>query len=137
MRIVFAAVLFIAAGLFAQSATADPMTVGQLQARCAKLDLSEHNEVKLRSASIGDALDAGKCWGHLEAYLDLATITLPEPGKSTAIHPIGACAPFNFANFTLVAKLFLRYAETHPAEHQKPAAQVIAELLAQRFPCPK
>jgi hypothetical protein len=135
MRIVQLGFLLIAAGVFATAAKADPLTVGQLMARCGKLDLSEYNQVKLRSDSVGDALDAGKCWGHLEAYLDIASVEFPDANTPNAAHPLGACPPHNTINFTLVAQLFLRYGETHPADLQKPAALIVAELLAQRFPC--
>ena len=70
-------VLILIAGLFASPANADPMTAGQLMTRCANLDLSKSSEIKLRSTGIGDALDAGKCWGHIEAYVDLASTELP------------------------------------------------------------
>jgi hypothetical protein len=137
MRLALVAFLLVAAGLIAKPAKADPLTVGQLMARCGKLDMSEYNQVKLRSASIGDALDAGKCWGHLEAYLDLASIELPDENKPNAIHPLGACAPYNSLNFTQVAQMFLQYARSNPADLQKPAALIVAELLAHKFPCPK
>jgi len=136
MRFALVAFLIIAAGLFVKTAKADPLTVGQLVARCGNLDMSENNEIKLRSASIGDALDAGKCWGHLEAYIDLASIKLPDANKPNAIHPLGVCPPYqNNITFTELAKMFLEYASNHPADLQKPAALIVTNLLAQKFPC--
>jgi len=110
---------------------AGPLTVGQLMARCGQLDVSEHNQVKLRSGSVGAALDAGKCWGHLEAYLDLSTIELPGPRR----HVLGACPPSEQLNFTQMIEMFLEHARNNPSELQKPAALIVANLLAQKFPC--
>lgn len=108
-----------------------PLTVGQLMVRCGQLDMSESNQVKLRSGSVGAALDAGKCWGHLEAYLDLATIELPGPRA----HALGACPPRDQLNFTQMIQMFLQHARANPAELEKPAALIVANLLAQKFPC--
>jgi hypothetical protein len=58
MRLAAVAFALVVAGSFATAAQAEPLTAGQLMVRCAKLDVSD-NDVKLRSASIGDALDAG------------------------------------------------------------------------------
>ena len=88
MRLALIAFLLIVTGWFIGTAQADPLTVGQLAARCGKLDLSEANQIKLRSASIGDALDGGKCWGHLEAYTDVASLALPN-----SPHPPGSARP--------------------------------------------
>jgi hypothetical protein len=126
-------VLVLIAGLFASQANADPMTAGQLMTRCANLDLSKSNEIKLRSTGVGDALDAGKCWGHIEAYVDLASIELPN-----SAHPLGACPPYqNNINFPELANMFLQYTKSHPAELPKPAAVIIAKILAETFPCKK
>jgi Rap1a immunity proteins len=138
MRLALVVCLLIAAGLFAKTAKADPLTVGQLVARCGKIDITENNDIKLRSASIGDALDAGKCWGHLEAYIDLASIELPDANKPNAIHPLGACPPYkNNIKFTELANMLLQYASSNPADLQKPAALIVANILAQKFPCRK
>ena len=138
MRLVFVVFLLIVAGWFTETAKADPLTVGQLMARCGKLDISETYEIKLRSTSVSDALDAGKCWGHLEAYIDLATIALPDGEKPDAIHPLGACPPYkNNITFPELAKIFLQFASYNPSELQKPAALIVANLLAQKFPCRK
>jgi Ssp1 endopeptidase immunity protein Rap1a len=138
MRLALAALLLIVAGFFANTAKADPLTVGQLAARCGKLDMSEYNAIKLRSVSIGDALDGGKCWGHLEAYIDLASIELPGANKENPIHPLDACPPYkNNITFTELAQLFLQYASSHPADLQKPAALIAANILAEKFPCRK
>jgi hypothetical protein len=124
--------LTLIAGLFASDANADPMTVGQLMTRCKNLDLS-NNEIKLRSTSVGDALDAGKCWGHIEAYVDLASIEL-----ANSAHPLGVCPPYqNNISFPELANMFLQYAKSHPAELPKPAAVVMAKILAEVFPCKK
>ena len=134
MRLAAVAFACVVAGSFAMAAQAEPLTAGQLMVRCAKLDVSD-NDVKLRSASIGDALDAGKCWGHREAYLDLASIKLPGP-NNTNTHPLGACPPYGL-NFTQVAELFLQHIRGTPADFRKPAISVIATLLAEKYPCPK
>jgi hypothetical protein len=135
MRCALAALLLVVAGAFAGAAQADPLTAGQLMVRCGNLDVSD-NQVKLRSASVGDALDAGKCWGHLEAYLDLASIKLPDANRPGGTNPLGACPPMGL-NFTQVAQLFLQHARSNPAELRKPAVVMIAGLLAQKYPCPK
>jgi len=138
MRLAFVVVLLIAAGWFTNTANADPLTVGQLVARCGKLDMSAANQIKLQSTSIGDALDAGKCWGHLEAYIDLASIKLPDGNKPDAINPLGACPPYkNNITFTELGQIFLQYASSNPTDLQKPAALIVANLLAQKFPCRK
>ncbi len=133
MRLALIAFLLIITGWFAETAQADPLTVGQLVARCGKLDLSEKDQIKLRSASIGDALDGGKCWGHLEAYVDLASLSLPN-----SPHPLGVCPPYkNNITFSEMTQLFLQYANRNPAEIRQPAALIVAKMLAEHFPCPK
>jgi hypothetical protein len=133
MRLALLAFLLIATGWFAETAQADPLTVGQLVARCGKLDLSETNQIKLRSASIGDALDGGKCWGHLEAYIDVAFLALPN-----SPHPLGVCPPYkNNVTFSEMAQMFLLYARQNPGETRQPAALAVAKILAEKFPCPK
>jgi hypothetical protein len=133
MRLALIAFLLIATGWFAETAQADPLTVGQLVARCCKLDLSETNQIKLRSASIGDALDGGKCWGHLEAYIDVAFLALPN-----SPHPLGVCPPYkNNVTFSEMAQMFLLYARQNPGETRQPAALAVAKILAEKFPCPK
>ena len=125
--------LVLIAGLVVSQADADPMTAGQLMTRCANLDLSKSTEIKLRSTGVGDALDAGKCWGHIEAYVDLASIELPN-----SAHPLGACPPYqNNINFPELANMFLQYAKSHPADLPKPAAEIMAKILAEVFPCKK
>lgn len=142
MRLAFVVVFLIATGWFTNTAKADPLTAGQLVARCGKLDMSVANQIKLKSAggtpSIGDALDAGKCWGHLESYIDLASIKLPDGNKPDAINPLGACPPYkNNISFTELGQIFLQYASSNPADLQKPAALIVANILAQKFPCRK
>jgi hypothetical protein len=133
MRLALIALLLIATGWFAETAQADPLTVGQLVARCGKLDLSETNQIKLRSASIGDALDGGKCWGHLEAYIDVAFLALPN-----SPHPLGVCPPYkNNVTFSEMAQMFLLYARQNPGETRQPAALAVSKILAEKFPCPK
>jgi Rap1a immunity proteins len=133
MRLALIAFLLIATGWFTGTAQADPLTVGQLAARCGKLDLSEANQIKLRSASIGDALDGGKCWGHLEAYTDVASLALPN-----SPHPLGVCPPYkNNITFSEMAQMFLLYAKQNPDEIRQPAAVAVAKILAEKFPCPK
>jgi hypothetical protein len=133
MRLFVFAFLLIATGSLPEIAKADPMTVGQLMTRCGKLDFSEPNQIKLRSPSTSDALDAGKCWGQLEAYTDLASIELPEVS-----HPLGVCPPYkNNISFIELAQIFIQYASSHPADLQKPAAIIVAKLLAEIFPCHK
>src|SRR5476649_1845193 len=106
MRIVLAAILLLIAASAANTANADPMTVGQLVARCGKLDMSEPSQMKLRSTATSDALDAGKCWGHLEAYTDLASLALPD-----SAHPMGVCPPYkNNISFTELGRMFIQYA---------------------------
>ncbi len=133
MRLVLAAILLFAAVTAADTANSDPMTVGQLAARCGKLDMSEPNQIKLRSTATGDALDAGKCWGHLEAYADLASLPLPD-----SAHPMGVCPPYkNNISFAELGRMFIQYANANPGDLQKPAALVAAKLLAEIFPCHK
>jgi hypothetical protein len=31
--------------------------------------------------------------------------------------------------------MFMAYARSHPAQYQKPAAQMVANMLAEKFPC--
>jgi hypothetical protein len=133
MRLVVIVILVITAGWSVDAANADPMTVGQLLSRCKNLDMSEPNQIKLRSTATGDVLDAGKCWGHLEAYIDLASMELPD-----SAHPLGVCPPYkNNISFTELGRIFIQYANANPADLQKPAALIVAKLLAQTFPCHK
>lgn len=135
LRISIRHVVILTALLAAPSgAQAAPLTVGQLMVRCGQLDATDDNQVKLKSSDVGAVLDAGKCWGHLEAYLDLATIQLRDPSLPNAVHPLGACPPPDL-NFTQMIHMFLGYARSHPADFQKPAAQIVANLLSEKFPC--
>jgi hypothetical protein len=119
----------------ASGAQAAPLTMGQLMVRCNQLEVTTGNQAKLKSAMTGDVLDAGKCWGHLEAYLDLATIELLDPDFPNAVHPLGACPKRDELNFTQMVQMFMEYARSHPAQYQKPAAQMVANMLAEKFPC--
>jgi hypothetical protein len=119
----------------ASGAQAAPLTMGQLMVRCNQLEVTAGNQAKLKSAMTGDVLDAGKCWGHLEAYLDLATVELLDPDLPNAVHPLGACPKRDELNFTQMVQMFMDYARSHPAQYQKPAAQMVANMLAEKFPC--
>jgi hypothetical protein len=135
VRVALLAVLaaFMAASTYAQAA---PLTMGQLLVRCKQLDVTKENEVRLRSAAVGDALDAGKCFGHLEAYLDLATIEVHDPNYKNVIHPLGACPPASEQlYFTKIIAMFLDNARNHPELQQEPAAIFVADMLARRYPC--
>ena len=122
--------------LWGSQAQAAPLTMGQLLVRCAHLDVSKNNEVILRSAATGDVLDAGKCFGHLEAYLDLATIVLHDPTNPNPIHPLGACPPpAEQLNFTKMIAIFLDYARNHPEEREYSAASMVAYMLSKKYPC--
>ena len=114
---------------------AAPLTMGQLMVRCNKLEVTGDNQAKLKSALTGDVLDAGKCWGHLEAYLDLATVELLDPELPNAVHPLGACPKRDELNFTQMVQMFMAWARSHPAQYQKPAAQMVANMLAEKYPC--
>ena len=116
-------------------AQAAPLTMGQLMVRCNKLEVTGDNQAKLKSALTGDVLDAGKCWGHLEAYLDLATVELLDPELPNAVHPLGACPKRDELNFTQMVQMFMAWARSHPAQYQKPAAQMVANMLAEKYPC--
>jgi hypothetical protein len=116
-------------------AQAAPLTMGQLMVRCNKLEVTSDNQAKLKSALTGDVLDAGKCWGHLEAYLDLATVELLDPELPNAVHPLGACPKRDELNFTQMVQMFMAWARSHPAQYQKPAAQMVANMLAEKYPC--
>ena len=119
----------------ASGAQAAPLTMGQLMVRCNQLEVTAGNQAKLKSAMTGDVLDAGKCWGHLEAYLDLATVELLDPDLPNAVHPLGACPKRDELNFTQMVQMFMQYARSHPAQYQRPAAQMVANMLAEKFPC--
>ncbi len=137
MRVHVAVLAALAAFMAATSdIQAAPLTMGQLMVRCEKLDVTKENEVKLKSAALGDVLDSGKCFGHLEAYLDLATIEVHDPNYKNVIHPLGACPPAaEQLNFTKIIAMFLNYARNHPERQQEPAAMVVADMLASRYPC--
>ena len=132
-----AAIVTVAAALLLAPAHAHaaPLTMGQLMARCSQLEVSSTNKAKLKSSSVGDVLDAGKCWGHLEAYLDLATVELVNPDLPNAVHPLGACPKRDDLNFTQMVSMFMQYAQAHQAQAQRPAAQMVANMLAEKFPC--
>ena len=131
-RLIVAALAALASATGAQAA---PLTMGQLMVRCNQLEVTSGNQAKLKSAMTGDVLDAGKCWGHLEAYLDLATVELLDPELPNAVHPLGACPNRDDLNFTQMVQMFMAYARSHPAQYQKPAAQMVANMLAEKFPC--
>lgn len=114
---------------------ASALTMGQLVARCAALQVTDI-EVSLKSEKVLDALDAGKCWGHLEAYLDLATTTLADPSLPNATHPLGACPkPDTTISFPQMVQMFLAFARAHPNDLRKPAAQMVSLMLIEKFPC--
>jgi hypothetical protein len=131
-RLIVAALAALASATGAQAA---PLTMGQLMVRCNQLEVTSGNQAKLKSAMTGDVLDAGKCWGHLAAYLDLATVELLDPDLPNAVHPLGACPNRDELNFTQMVQMFMAYARSHPAQYQKPAAQMVANMLAEKFPC--
>jgi hypothetical protein len=133
LAVLAALAAFIAVGSPAQ---AIPLTMGQLLVRCAQLDVSKDNQVILRSSSTGDVLDAGKCIGHLEAYLDLSTVELHDPNSPKPIHPLGACPPpAEQLNFTKMIAIFLDYARNNPEERDHPAASMIAYMMSKKYPC--
>jgi hypothetical protein len=113
---------------------ASALTMGQLVARCAALNVTDI-EVSLKSSKLLDALDAGKCWGHLEAYLDLATTQLRDPSLPNAIHPLGACPPPDSINFPHMVQMFLAFARAHPNDMLEPAAQMVSMMLMEKYPC--
>jgi hypothetical protein len=131
-RLIIAAIAALASVTGAQAA---PLTMGQLMVRCNQLEVTAENQARLKSTLTGDVLDAGKCWGHLEAYLDLASVQLLDPDLPNAVHPLGACLVPNALNFTQMVQMFVQYAHSHTAELQRPAAQMIANMLAEKFPC--
>ena len=127
--------LLMAMLLLACGATAAPaLTMGQLMARCASLQVTDI-EVSLKSNKLLDALDAGKCWGQLEAFLDLATIELPDPNLPNASRPLGACPRPDTLNFPKMVQMFLAFARAHPNDLQKSAAQMVSLMLIEKFPC--
>ena len=121
--------------LAAEPARASPLTMGQLMVRCSQLEVTGGNQAKLKSSAIGDVLDAGKCWGHLEAYLDLATVESLNPDLPNAVHPLGSCPNAEELNFTRMVQMFIAYARSHPAQYQRPAAQMVTNMMAEKFPC--
>lgn len=123
----------LAAGMPAQASV--PLTMGQLLARCSQLEVTDDSQVKLKAASVTTALDAGKCWGHLEAYLDLATVELSDPNLPNATHPLGACPPAAQMNFAHMVRMFMEYARSHPADLQQTAAKAVSDMLREKYPC--
>lgn len=134
-RLLLAAVSAVLLLMGSAAQASVPLTMGQLLARCSQLDVTEDNQVALKSTTLSGALDAGKCWGHLEAYLDLATVTLADPDLPNATHPLGACPPAAQMNFANMVKMFLAYARSHPADLQQTAAKVVSTMLIEKYPC--
>ena len=128
-RLVAVVALWLLAGTAAQASV--PLTMGQLLARCSQLQVTDDSQVTLKSNSIGAALDAGKCWGHLEAYLDLATVELGDPPS----RPLGACPPAEQMNFAHMVRMFTEYARSHPADLQQTAAKMVSNMLREKYPC--
>lgn len=120
--------------LAASPAQASALTMGQLVARCAQLEVSDI-EIAPKSAKPMDLLDAGKCWGHFEAYIDLASTTLADPKLPNAIHPLGACVRPDSLTFRQIVVMFRGFAHAHPADLQKPAAQMVSLMLIEKYPC--
>jgi len=126
--------------LMLASGTASAETAGELLAHCEQLERSwviQDKNVSIRANTTG-SIDAGKCWGYLHAYFDIAYMNLIDADKPDAppIRPLGACPPKGVSLVQFI-RMFLQKARNTPAELHHEAFFMISNLLNESFPCPR
>jgi hypothetical protein len=99
---------------------ASALTAGELLAQCEQLERSwvirgGDVQINIGQLDASSMLDAGKCWGFLNAYFDLAYVKLFNTENPTAppTSPLHACPP-NGISFTQMIRMFLHEARNNP-----------------------
>jgi hypothetical protein len=135
MRVVkLAAVMLV--GL---SARASALTGGELLAECEQLERAwviQGKDIQIRTGGGTNQISVGKCWGYLEAYFDIAYVSVIDANNPNAppTHPLNACPPKG-VSLTQFIRMFLQKARNNPAQLHEPAFFMLANLLTQSFPC--
>ena len=126
--------MLVAVILVGGTVRASALTAGELLAQCEQL---EPWEVQGKDVLIRN-INAGVCWGYLQAVFDLAYVAWHEADKPNEppTRPIGACLP-NGISRVQFAQMFLQKARDSPAQLHEGALFMIITLLRQNFPCPK
>jgi hypothetical protein len=120
--------------LFVGREPASALTAGELLAQCEQLSwMIRGKDVEINiNHDPSSMFDAGKCWGFLNAYFDLALNT--ESPNAPLTNPLHACPP-NGISFTLMIKMFLDEARNNPDALHQDAFFTISNVLMRNFPC--
>jgi len=125
--------------LVSVSGKASAITAGELLAQCEQLEKSWVIEGKNIRIPINDAgVSAGKCWGYLSAYHEIAYMRFVDRDDPSAPQTpaLRACPP-NGIGIVQFIRMFLQKARSNPAELHLPPFVMITKLLIESFPCPK
>jgi len=136
---VWAAVLATVIYLSSHS-PAPAMTAGELLGHCEELERAwviQGKDVSMRPVGTVSAVNAGKCWGYLEAYFDISYLRIVDPIKPnvspTAL--LNVCPPSG-VNLSQFIRMFLQKARASPAQLHNGAFFMIQNMLVEAFPCP-
>lgn len=133
-------VAIVVTAMFAgASAPTSALTASELLAQCGQLEktwvIQDDHHVTIRT----DVTDAGRCWGYVNAYLDLSYIKLVDPSKPNEkpTRLLEVCPPSKGFNQLQLVRMFLQEARNQQAELHNPAFVMLSNLLTKNFPCPK
>jgi Rap1a immunity proteins len=119
------------------SARASALTGNELLAECEQLEKAwviQGKDVQIRRGM--NEIDMGKCWGYLNAYFDLAYMTLVDPENPTGPpKPLLHVCPPNGVSFVQFIRMFLQRARNNPAQLHTSAFFLIQNMLSESFPC--
>ncbi len=133
-------ILSVALLLLIGHRTASALTAGELLAECEQLERSwviKGRDIEIRPlGGASDMMDAGRCWGYLDAYFEMAYLQLHNPENPTAppTNPLNACPP-NGVSLTQVIRMFLQQARNSPGALHQTAFFMIQNMLTNTFPC--
>jgi hypothetical protein len=133
MRVVMLAALVLV-GL---SARASALTGNELLAQCEQLEKAwviQGKDVQIRRGM--NEIDMGKCWGYLNAYLEIAYASWVDPDNPNAppTRSLNACPPKGLSLVQFI-RMFLQRARNNPAQLHEPAFFMLANMLIENFPC--
>jgi len=133
--------MLVAVLLVGASAPAAAMKTGELLAQCEQLEkvwVIVGNDVRFRTGSGINEVIVGRCWGYLNAYFDIAYVSLfnSENPSAPPTRPLGACPPTG-VSLTQFVRMFLQKARANPAQLHEDAFSTLRNLLNENFPCPR
>jgi len=139
LRHILFVVAFIALVCTNLSRHANALSAGELLANCEQLEriwIVDGNRVGFQLNDASAAAAGSKCWGYLNAYLDVAYVVLVDPEKPNdrPTRPLGSCLPKGIGLVQLI-RMFLQHARAHPADLHESAYFMLANMLMKNFPC--